>query len=558
LSRQQLLDEGYNWLFDTTFLCQLSIEDQARAVAAMKWRSFPTGSLLVRDNTDPDGLELIAVGNIQVETAAAKGEKPHPIATLGPGHIVGERSLLLRTKTSADVRANSPTRTLHLPAAAFYELLERSDDFGRYVRNLVSLRDMSSRLLDLLLRHPFMRSLGRDDLERFVQAGQLVRVPAGDNIVRMGDRTTDVYLVVTGKVGVFVRQGTKNSKARDQVGTNGPGWIFGHAAALLRTPRTADIDALEASQLLAVKATTLMEIVQRNPTLRRKLVTELAAKDLKVSDAQKLEQRAETVTVFGSKPGVGATSVAYGVASALSDYGNIVLVDGDGERNAKRLHLKTDPEEIDGIPCFRVRVPERWGFPVLFPADHDQLPDLIDRIESGSPPGTMVVAHSLSRDAAFERTIRESENVVHVRGASEPLHEATNERHHYRIDAVRIEKGVPLPIETAAHLVRIPDDRAAIDRAWQVGDIWRLGQPVSPFGRAMGRLARTLLGRTVGLALGGGGALGFAHIGLLRALHSANIPVDMVAGASFGSRSAASTPPVACRPSRAWCASAIA
>ncbi len=50
----------------------------------------------------------------------------------------------------------------------------------------------------------------------------------------------------------------------------------------------------------------------------------------------------------------------------------------------------------------------------------------------------------------------------------------------------------------------------------------------------MARLARQLSGRGVGLVLGGGGARGFAHIGLLRALHDLRIPVDLVGGSSMG------------------------
>ena len=39
---------------------------------------------------------------------------------------------------------------------------------------------------------------------------------------------------------------------------------------------------------------------------------------------------------------------------------------------------------------------------------------------------------------------------------------------------------------------------------------------------------------TIGLALGGGGARGLAHIGVLKALERANIPVDVLAGTSKG------------------------
>jgi len=48
------------------------------------------------------------------------------------------------------------------------------------------------------------------------------------------------------------------------------------------------------------------------------------------------------------------------------------------------------------------------------------------------------------------------------------------------------------------------------------------------------RLARRLTGRTVGLVLGGGGARGISHIGVIKALEEAGIPVDIVGGTSIG------------------------
>jgi lysophospholipid hydrolase len=49
------------------------------------------------------------------------------------------------------------------------------------------------------------------------------------------------------------------------------------------------------------------------------------------------------------------------------------------------------------------------------------------------------------------------------------------------------------------------------------------------------RLARRLLGKSIGLALGGGGARGIAHIGIIQAFEEAGIPIDMVGGCSIGS-----------------------
>jgi NTE family protein len=48
------------------------------------------------------------------------------------------------------------------------------------------------------------------------------------------------------------------------------------------------------------------------------------------------------------------------------------------------------------------------------------------------------------------------------------------------------------------------------------------------------RLARVILGQSVGLVLSGGGARAYAHIGAVRALRRAGVPIDFVGGASMG------------------------
>jgi predicted acylesterase/phospholipase RssA len=50
----------------------------------------------------------------------------------------------------------------------------------------------------------------------------------------------------------------------------------------------------------------------------------------------------------------------------------------------------------------------------------------------------------------------------------------------------------------------------------------------------LGRLARILGDRAVGLVFGGGGARGFAHLGVLKAMEELGIPIDMIGGSSIG------------------------
>jgi predicted acylesterase/phospholipase RssA len=72
-------------------------------------------------------------------------------------------------------------------------------------------------------------------------------------------------------------------------------------------------------------------------------------------------------------------------------------------------------------------------------------------------------------------------------------------------------------------------------------DAWLAGRRLSGhhhlrLGNAVdeGRLARRVTGNGNGLVLGGGGARGLAHVGVIHAIEEAEIPVDMVGGTSIG------------------------
>ena len=52
-------------------------------------------------------------------------------------------------------------------------------------------------------------------------------------------------------------------------------------------------------------------------------------------------------------------------------------------------------------------------------------------------------------------------------------------------------------------------------------------------------MARVVSGASIGLALSGGGARAYAHVGVLQAMQEVGEPIDFIAGASMGAFSLA-------------------
>ena len=92
--------------------------------------------------------------------------------------------------------------------------------------------------------------------------------------------------------------------------------------------------------------------------------------------------------------------------------------------------------------------------------------------------------------------------------------------------------GLPLP---RAEIVLVHKDRIVpgAARAWL--DL-RPGLPHHHVRHSadIGRIARLLTGRGLGIVLSGGGARGFAHVGVLRAVKESGVKIDAVGGTSIG------------------------
>jgi NTE family protein len=80
----------------------------------------------------------------------------------------------------------------------------------------------------------------------------------------------------------------------------------------------------------------------------------------------------------------------------------------------------------------------------------------------------------------------------------------------------------------------IAADDALLARCWEEQKTMREMAPNSEIARGVDFVARFVARQTVGIAFGGGGARGFAHLGVLESLIAHHVPIDYIAACSSG------------------------
>ena len=316
-------------------------------------------------------------------------------------------------------------------------------------------------------------------LEALADGAVHFSLPAGNLLFESGSTPDGVYLVASGRLGVKT---PGNARLTAEIGRSE---LVGEAGWLLKEQRSATVFALRDSELLLVP-NALLDATAAHSTHFSLALARLCARRLRRSNRQDLgHKRARVFTIVPNSVEIDVANLATRLVAEFSRAGRTELV-WDARASTHTAGWFNGIEEQNDYVVY-VADPGSTGWTrqccrqadvilLLAPAGGEPRPWPIGILESATARGARVDL-ALLHDERME-----------TGAATRWLQTSPVALHHHIVDAADL-----------------------------------------------GRLARLLTRRGVGLVLSGGGARGFAHLGVIRALREARVPIDFVGGSSIGS-----------------------
>lgn len=351
----------------------------------------------------------------------------------------------------------------------------------------------------VLADSPLFAEVDPGVVDALADQAEVVGLRGGERLFAIGEATDAVYVVASGRLRALAADG-------QVLGEIGRGEPIGEMGVLTDEPHRAAVVAVRDSILLRVERPTLVALFAANPVALLQTVRVIVHR-LRPTAQEKRRARTRgqrTVALIPAVPGLDVRPQAQQLVASLAQLGDTALLDPaavdaalgegaaaspfeDGPRNERLMTWLADQERQYRYlvyTCPAAAGP--WARRCMRQADR-----VLMVVPSGALPMATVMIDELGQSGSLA-----SRDLLVLRAEGEDPGNVLGWR--ARINAV-------------THFYVRPGVREDLHS-----------------------LARALTGRGVGLVLGGGGARGFAHLGLMRALDELGIPVDAVGGSSMG------------------------
>ncbi|MEZ5467102.1 MAG: patatin-like phospholipase family protein [Lysobacterales bacterium] len=340
-----------------------------------------------------------------------------------------------------------------------------------------------SELLARVAHLPLFAGLDRRSLVRVADELEWIALPGGAELFRESDPPDAVYVLIAGCLGAF-----RGLDARLQlVGRIHPGETVGEMALLSGHPRTATVRALRDSEIVRFSLQAFERLARAQPEAML-AVARIAVERLeRTLQGGRQEAPPRTLALLPAHDGIDLDAMVERLGTALGRFGEAVVVDAEH-------FLEASIGELHALE-----------------AEH----------------AFVLYVGSYGQSAWNERCRRQADQLLLIANA-------TRAPSSLSIDVPQCEGAQTVALALLQPGRIIPGAARAWRQRLQVEQHFHLRDLAD-----IDRLARQLARRSVGVVFSGGGARGFAHIGVIRALREAGLSIDAVGGTSIGALMAA-------------------
>jgi PAS domain S-box-containing protein len=380
------------------------------------------------------------------------------------------------------------------------------DEAGKPMEIVGSWSDISARkqvkekIVSLLKTTSLFGALDESAIRDIAAEANPVPLMGGMQLIQQGDSPDSFYLVVSGRLRTFV---TTDGELERHTGEIGRGQLVGETAVLTGELQPESARAIRDTNLLQFSKEAFYRLVESHPKAVLLLSKNIAIRYQREVHGTNVASAISTIAVFPAGHGAPVHDFAKRLADSLSGFGTTVLLD---------VHT----------------VDEALGRGSAQRSQEERILRWLNKQEARHQ--YVIYESTLEPSSWSKRCIRQADRILFV-GLAE-----------YNPDVNSIEKDISYQ-QTKQHtaqqeLVLLHPNKdklpSGTGRWLEHRHVANHHHIVFDSNDDYKRLCRFLTGNAICLVLGGGGARGCAHIGLLRALQELQIPIDSIGGTSIG------------------------
>ena len=439
---------------------------------------------------------------------------------------------------------------------------------------------------------PLFRNMPSDEIARITAQFQMETYPKGSRIIERGMWHGFFHIITSGSVSVLLQEEDRHSE--EIILTHlARGECFGEMSLITGEVPSATIRAEQDTLLWSLSHSDFMLFAANSPTLLRNinhiLSTRLAQTNQQVATRQHGECLSLTMVPSTNADASLQYSLVVYIAQALAErsHKRVCLIELCDAEQAVGPHFATQADQLrpsllacsespDLIHKHSAATINATGqrFPALTTltdeytskqAEADQaspghisstlhtLATLYDYLLLVTTPETPayitsmvegMCQRSLMLVSADTESIRDAQNILassqspipcSVFVAHVPEQPTIGAQDRY---TAQLGLNTEYTSGETTRLVRLlPADTSLLEHCWEeqvTPDKLMSGVPGKALTKAIDFVARHIAHQTIGIAFGGGGARGFAHIGVLQRLQESDIPLDYISACSIG------------------------